>query len=86
MPTRTASFHTPSEKYGLNKLTALKELQKLHISSEKMTDATLKQLATLPRLRKLRLEAHVTHAGLKDLASCKELQFLDLTRTSVTDM
>ncbi len=51
-----------------------------------VTDATLKQLATLRELQKLELSStKVTDAGLKELAELKELQTLNLGATQVTD-
>jgi internalin A len=56
------------------------------LSGTQVTDAGLKELASLKKLRTLVLQkTKVTDAGLKELASCKQLRVVDLQKTSVTE-
>lgn len=59
----------------------------LSLFRTKITDAGLKELVGLKRLKILNLmSTQVTDAGLKDLATCKQLQHLVLYDTQVTDL
>jgi len=70
----------------LKKLTALKSLEWLDLSSTQVTDAGLMELAALDFLRTLELgRTQVTDAGLKELAGLKSLRILLLDSTKVTD-
>ena len=58
----------------------------LHLNHTQVTDAGLKELASLTKLRTLGLErTQITNAGLKELARLKQLQMLWLADTQVTD-
>ena len=72
----------PTEK--LNGLPSPEVPFGLHFRS--VTDAGLKELASLTQLRALHLGGtQVTDAGLKELASLTQLRMLDLGGTQVTD-
>jgi len=67
-------------------MSELKQLRELDLSHSQVTDAGLKELASLQQLHTLRLrETNLTDAGLKHLAVLKQLKHLDVTGTQVTD-
>ncbi len=58
----------------------------IDLSRTKITDASMSQLADLPRLTRLDLHStEVTDSGVKLLASLKNLSYLNLYNTPVTD-
>jgi hypothetical protein len=58
----------------------------VYLTGPNVTDAALEQLSELTQLRFLDLGfSHVTDAGLKHVAACKNLQVLGLAGTKVTD-
>ena len=66
----------------LRPLAELKELQKLGIGFNEVTDVGLKHLTKLTKLRELGLEStRVTDAGLKELVKFQQLRALDLRST-----
>jgi hypothetical protein len=70
----------------LTKLPDLTPAFGLDLSSTRLTDAGLKELAGLKSLQTLNLYAtQVTDGGLKELAGLQNLQTLNLVATQVTD-
>ena len=71
----------------LSQLVAMRTVQELDLSGTKMTDAGLRQLASLKKLRVLKLAGNkgVTDAGAKELRAIETLEHLDLSSTSITD-
>jgi hypothetical protein len=58
----------------------------LDLARTAITDASLKTVASLPRLVRLDLrQTKVTDKGVQDLAECKNLAYLNLYGTEVTD-
>jgi hypothetical protein len=63
-----------------------KPVVQVEIVGTKATDADVKNLTALKRIRSLSLgNTKVTDSGVKELAALKGLQSLDLRRTKVTD-
>jgi hypothetical protein len=75
------------EEGSLKQLARLRNLRHLQLQRNPgLADATLAELAALPRLERLDLECRkVTGQGLKRLAAAKELRALVLERIDVTD-
>lgn len=87
-PVRTLFLPGPKIQDADLKLVAkLTELEVLKLdAANNVTDAGLKELATLKNLQDLGLgSTKVTDAGLKELAGFKKLQKLNLNFTKVTD-
>lgn len=71
---------------GLASIAKLRSLEVLHLDGNaKMTDDGLKALATLPKLRHLRLTGPFTDRGVQYLASLPSLQVLWLESPKVTE-
>jgi hypothetical protein len=64
----------------------LEQVERLRLSSGKITDEDLRHLAVMPQLKEVDLrEASVTDAGLAHLAGLTNLEVLRLYEASVTD-
>lgn len=71
---------------GLASIAKLRNLEVLHLEgTAMMTDEGLKALATLPKLRHLRLSGPFTDRGVKDLASLPSLKVLWLESPNVSE-
>ena len=71
---------------GLKALVPLKNLAVLDLSTSKVTDAGMKDVASHKNLISLKLgRTEVSDAGLKELAPLSKLYLLDLTSTQVSD-
>lgn len=73
---------------GIHHASRIGTLLRLDVSyAPTVTDADLKHLAAMPRLRELKLgHAQITNDGLQSLAACKSLKLLQITRLKeVTD-
>ena len=71
---------------GLASIARLRNLEVLHLDgTAMMTDEGLKALATLPRLRHLRLTGPFTDRGVQDLASLPSLKVLWLESPNVSE-
>jgi hypothetical protein len=64
-----------------------KGVETLFLPGKKVTDADLKQLANLTKMKTLKLDAasNITDDGVKNLADLKQLTDLGLAQTKVTD-
>jgi len=61
-------------------------LDSVSLVNSDLTDAGIKSLATLPKLRRLSLEGtKVTDAGLGELCNIETLEFVDLSNTAITE-
>jgi Leucine rich repeat len=71
---------------ALKELTGRKSLERLELSSARVTDEGLKALAGFSSLESLDLDgnAQITDAGLKELYGLTSLQSLNLAGTKVT--
>ena len=63
----------------------LAKVRRLALSTTRITDAGLKEVAKMKRLTKLHLSrTKITDAGLKEVAKLKQLEYLNLAYTKVT--
>jgi hypothetical protein len=60
-------------------------LRELNLTDQTVEDAALRQLSTLPGIKRLHLAgSSITDAGLKHIAKCKSLEIVTLRQTKVT--
>ncbi|MFN0130004.1 MAG: hypothetical protein ACKV19_25345 [Verrucomicrobiales bacterium] len=80
-------FHFASPGHSLGALATCKPLRQLALSDSQITDAGLRQLATLTQVERLLLDGNpaITDDGIVALAVMKQLRTLRLSRTPVTD-
>lgn len=86
-PTGLVFSELPFTDAALEELSAFPELTSLHIiNCPGITDAGLKHIAVLTKLRRLDLRgSSISDQGLDQLANLKELRELSLKRTAVSD-
>ena len=86
---REVSFYLSSKPIGDAQLAGLNSISNiiwLNLAGTEITDAGLKQLASLPHLQKLHLErTRIGDEGLKHLKAASQLTYLNLYGTQVTD-
>ena len=86
---REVSFYLSSKPIGdaqLANINSISNIIWLNLAGTEITDASLKQIARLPQLKKLHLErTKIGDNGLKHLKGASQLTYLNLYGTQVTD-
>ncbi len=62
----------------------IKSLTSLTVKSTRISDSSMKALATLPALKNLHLPATIADSGVESLAQSKSIEDLDLSYTSIS--